>query len=465
MKNDTIAAIATALSNSGISIIRISGDDAIEITNKIFQSPSGKKLNEYASNTINYGHIIDNGEIIDEVMISIMRAPNSYTRENIVEINTHGGIYITKKVLSLVIKNGARLAEPGEFSKRAFLNGRIDLSKAEAIMDIINAESDIALKSGIKQLNGNLYNRIIDLRKKLIYEIAFIESAIDDPEHISLDGYYDKLKDIVYEVEKELTTLSNSFDSGKIIKEGISTVIVGKPNAGKSSLMNSLLGEERAIVTDIEGTTRDSLEESIKLKNIVLKLIDTAGIRNTEDTVEKIGVKRSVKYVEEANLVLYVVDSSRLMDENDNEIIKLTVGKKIIIVLNKIDLPAYTAEDEIIEKLEKLGHCKDDISVVYISAKENKGIDDLVNTIENLFLSGDIDNSNEILITNMRHKEAIDKAIDSIFMVKNSIDNQMPEDFLTIDLMNVYSLLGSVIGEEVDDDLVTEIFSKFCMGK
>ena len=465
MKNDTIAAIATALSNSGISIIRISGDDAIEITNKIFQSPSGKKLNEYASNTINYGHIIDNGEIIDEVMISIMRAPNSYTRENIVEINTHGGIYITKKVLSLVIKNGARLAEPGEFSKRAFLNGRIDLSKAEAIMDIINAESDIALKSGIKQLNGNLYNRIIDLRKKLIYEIAFIESAIDDPEHISIDGYYDKLKDIVYEVEKELTTLSNSFDSGKIIKEGISTVIVGKPNAGKSSLMNSLLGEERAIVTDIEGTTRDSLEESIKLKNIVLKLIDTAGIRNTEDTVEKIGVKRSVKYVEEANLVLYVVDSSRLMDENDNEIIKLTVGKKIIIVLNKIDLPAYTAEDEIIEKLEKLGHCKDDISVVYISAKENKGIDDLVNTIENLFLSGDIDNSNEILITNMRHKEAIDKAIDSIFMVKNSIDNQMPEDFLTIDLMNVYSLLGSVIGEEVDDDLVTEIFSKFCMGK
>lgn len=465
MNKDTIVAIATALSNSGISIIRVSGEDALKIINLIFKSPSNKSIFDYNSNTINYGYIIENNEIIDEVMVSIMRSPNSYTKEDVVEVNTHGGVYITKKVLNLILKNGARLAEPGEFTKRAFLNGRIDLSKAEAIMDLINAENEIALKSGINQLRGELFDTIVNLRKKIIYEIAYIESAIDDPEHISLDGYYEKLKYVIDDIYSELNTLSKSFNNGKIIKEGIETLILGRPNVGKSSLMNYLLGEDRAIVTDIEGTTRDSLEESIKLDNVILKLIDTAGIRDTSDLVEKKGVERALNYINNANLILFVIDSSKSLVKSDYDIMKLIVGKKVIVIFNKIDLSPILKKEEIIEKMISYGHRIDNISIVSVSAKERCGINDIKNVINDLFYGGHIDISNEVLITNMRHKEAIDNSINSLDLVKDSINNSMPEDFITIDMMNAYINLGYIIGEEIGDDLVNEIFSKFCMGK
>lgn len=463
--NDTIAAIATALSNSGISIIRVSGDNAIDITNRIFVSPSGKSLSECASNTINYGHIVNDDEIVDEVMVSVMRAPNSYTREDVTEINTHGGVLVTKKVLSLLLKNGARLAEPGEYTKRAFLNGRIDLSRAEAIMDLISAENDYALKSGISQLRGDVYKTISSLRAKLIYEIAFIESALDDPEHISLDGYYETLNDKISTYLKELNLLYNSADNGRIIREGIGTVILGKPNAGKSSLMNILIGKDRAIVTDIPGTTRDSLEESLRIGSISLRLIDTAGIRDTLDAVEKMGVDRAKALAGEADLILYVIDSSRELDDNDLDIIKMTVNKKMVVLLNKNDLDVIVDIRDINKLLIENGHNMDDVKVLSISAKDNIGIDDLTNEVTDMFFNDEIRESNEVLITNIRHKEAIGDAINSINMVKSSIDDNMPEDFLTIDMMNAYRSLGFIIGEEVDDDLVTEIFSKFCMGK
>lgn len=463
--NDTIAAIATALSNSGISIIRVSGDNAIDITNRIFVSPSGKSLSECASNTINYGHIVNDDEIVDEVMVSVMRAPNSYTREDVTEINTHGGVLVTKKVLSLLLKNGARLAEPGEYTKRAFLNGRIDLSRAEAIMDLISAENDYALKSGISQLRGDVYKTISSLRAKLIYEIAFIESALDDPEHISLDGYYETLNDKISTYLKELNLLYNSADNGRIIREGIGTVILGKPNAGKSSLMNILIGKDRAIVTDTPGTTRDSLEESLRIGSISLRLIDTAGIRDTLDAVEKIGVDRAKALAGEADLILYVIDSSRELDDNDLDIIKMTVNKKMVVLLNKNDLDVIVDISDINKLLIENGHNMDDVKVLSISAKDNIGIDDLTNEVTDMFFNDEIRESNEVMITNIRHKEAIGEAINSINMVKSSIDDNMPEDFLTIDMMNAYRSLGFIIGEEVDDDLVTEIFSKFCMGK
>lgn len=465
MENRTIAAIATALSNSGISIIRVSGDEAITISDKIFKSPKGKSLKDYSPNTINYGYIVDKNDVIDEVMVSIFKAPFSYTREDVVEINTHGGIFITKKVLSLLLQNGAVMAEPGEFSKRAFLNGRIDLSRAEAIMDLIGAESDVSIKSGINQLRGDIFKKINDLRARLIYEIAFIESALDDPEHISLDGYYDELSVKVDEIYRELKKLSESAENGRIVRDGINTVILGKPNAGKSSLMNVLMGNERAIVTDIPGTTRDSLEESLKLGGVSFRLVDTAGIRDTEDVVEKIGVKRSKELAENADLILYVVDSSRALDINDFDIINMTVNKKIVVLFNKNDLSSVVKEEDIRKEMLLAGHMDNDFKIISISAKKNLGIDLLISEVQNMFFEGNIKISNEVMITNMRHKENIDLAIQSLDMVINSLNNNMPEDFLTIDLINVYSLLGFIIGEEVDDDLVTEIFSKFCMGK
>jgi len=461
----TIAAIATALSNSGISIIRVSGPEAISISNRIFVSPSGRSLDDFASNTINYGHIVDGEEIVDEVMLSVMRAPASYTREDVIEINTHGGVLVTKKVLSLLLKNGAVLAEPGEFTKRAFLNGRIDLSRAEAIMELISAENDCALKSGIKGLRGHVSDAIRVIRDKLIYEIAFIESALDDPEHISLDGYYEELSGKIDAIYDELVILSKSADNGRIVREGINTVILGKPNAGKSSLMNILIGEDRAIVTDIEGTTRDSLEESMRIGSIHFRINDTAGIRNTDDTVEKIGVDRARNLAKDADLVLFVVDSSRELDDNDIDIINMTVSKKTLVLLNKNDLEPVIDSQKLCKLMINAGHNENDIKLLSISAKENVGIDTLTNIAADMFLSGHIGNSNEVMITNIRHKNAIDEAINSLKMVKDSISNNMPEDFLTIDILNAYSVLGTIIGEEVDDDLVTEIFSKFCMGK
>lgn len=465
MKTDTIAAVATAMSNSGIGIVRVSGEDAVSIVNKIYRSKSGKKhLTDYASHTINYGYIYDDDEMIDEVMVAIMLAPRSYTTEDTVEINCHGGILVMNRILETVLKNGARMAEPGEFTKRAFLNGRMDLSKAEAVMDLIHSKNEFAMKSSVKQLRGSVSSIIKKLREEILYEIAFIESALDDPEHISLDGYYVSLSKKVDNLLNELSKLLKSADNGKMLKEGISTVIVGKPNAGKSSLLNLLVGEEKAIVTDIAGTTRDVLEESIRLHGISLNMIDTAGIRSTNDVVEKIGVEKAKKYAVDADLVIYVVDSSVPFDESDEEIISLIHGKKAIILLNKTDLKQIVDEDILRKKLSD-DNGAENICIIKTSTKENTGIDLFENAIREMFFQGEIESNDEVMITNMRHKEAIADAYHSIGLVKQSIESCMPEDFLSIDLMSAYSSLGYIIGEEVGEDLVNEIFSKFCMGK
>ena len=458
MTSDTIAAIATALTNSGIGIIRVSGNEAFDIVDRIFRPKNKrKKLKEEKTYTVHYGHIQDGDEIIDEVLAIIMRGPHSYTAEDTVEIDCHGGVLVMKKILETVIKYGARMAEPGEFTKRAFLNGRIDLSQAEAVIDVINSKNNYALKSSVSQLSGSMSKKVKELREKLLFEIAFIESALDDPEHISLDGYPEKLKVTVNDMQEELNRAIFTFDSGRVLSEGIRTVILGKPNAGKSSLMNVLVGEERAIVTDIAGTTRDTLEENIRLHGISLNIVDTAGIRETEDVVEKIGVEKARANADDADLLIYVVDGSCPLDENDYQIMNLIEGRKSIVLLNKTDLEMVLTPEEIKEKTGK--------EVVAVSAKEQRGIDLLEEKIKELFLSGEIDFNDEVMITNVRHKTAMSEALKSLSLVKQSIEDQMPEDFYSIDLMNAYEQLGTIIGESLEDDLVNEIFNKFCMGK
>ena len=459
MNTDTIAAIATAVSDSGIGIIRISGDDAITVADRIYHSKNNKKrLASVKSHTIHYGYIYDGDELVDEVMVAVMYAPNTYTRENIVEIYCHGGILVMNRILEVVLKNGCRLAEPGEFTKRAFLNGRIDLSKAEAVMDLIHSKNEFALKSSVKQLKGAVSDKVRSMREEILYEIAFIESALDDPEHISLDGYPGKLEEKVTRIQGELKKLIDSADNGKMLKDGINTVIVGKPNAGKSSLLNLLVGEERAIVTSVAGTTRDVLEESIKLHGVGLNIIDTAGIRSTDDEVEKIGVEKARKYAGDADLIVYVVDASCALDENDDEIMELIADKKVIVLLNKTDLEQVVNDDEIYSKMTQ-------VSVIKTSTKENTGIDEFEHTVKQLFFGGEIAINDEIYITNQRHKQALAEAYESMEMVLKSLADQMPEDFYSIDLMSAYASLGRIIGEEVGEDLVNEIFSKFCMGK
>ena len=460
-QTETIAAIATALSDSGIGIVRISGDDAIEIGSRVYRSKNGcHSLKDYGSHTIHYGFIMDGEEILDEVMAAVMKAPNSHTKEDTVEINCHGGVLIVQKVLETVLRNGARLAEPGEFTKRAFLNGRIDLAKAEAVMDIIHSRNEFALKSSMKQLKGSISDCIRQMREEILYEIAFIESALDDPEHISTEGYPEKLLPKIGDLLLRCNKLIDSADDGKVLKEGINTVIVGKPNAGKSSLMNLLVGEEKAIVTEVAGTTRDVLEESIRLHGIGLNIIDTAGIRSTEDVVEKIGVERALKIASDADLILYVVDSSVALDESDEEILDLIRGKKCIVLLNKTDLVPVVEEEELRKKLRDA-----EISVIRTSTRDNTGIEEFENTIKEMFFSGALSMNEEVIITNMRHKQALEEARDSLLMVKKSLEDEMPEDFYSIDLMSAYASLGYIIGEEVGEDLVNEIFSKFCMGK
>ena len=392
-------------------------------------------------------------------MVSVMKSPRSFTTEDTVEINCHGGMLVMNRILQLVITNGARLAEPGEFTKRAFLNGRIDLSEAEAVMDVISSKNDMALKSSVGQLRGKVSEKVKQLRSDIIYEIAFIESALDDPEHISLDDYPDKLLIKIDFLIKAVDNLLQSADSGRIMKEGIKTVIVGKPNAGKSSLLNILAGEEKAIVTDIAGTTRDVLEENINLHGISLNVIDTAGIRDTEDTVEKIGVERARKAAMDADLIIYVVDASVPLDGNDQMIFEMIHDKKSVILLNKTDLPSVINEDDLLEMTGK------DSVMIRTSTKDATGIDLFENTVKDMFFTGKINPDQEVVITNMRHKEALLRTLESLKQVKQSIENHMPEDFYSIDLMSAYTSLGSIIGEEVSDDLVNEIFSKFCMGK
>ena len=488
--NDTIAAIATALSDSGIGIVRISGDQALEIADSILRNKNGKKFVCSAkSHTIHYGFVVDGKEeqksmkIIDEVMVSVFRAPKSYTKEDVVEINCHGGVLVTKKVLELVLHAGARLAEPGEFTKRAFFNGRIDLAEAEAVMDLIHSKNELALKASTAQLRGDLSDKIRSMREEILYEIAFIESALDDPEHISLDGYQDRLKEKCDQLIKEVQRLLDTAENGKMIKEGISTVILGKPNAGKSSLLNMILGQERAIVTDIAGTTRDALEEYVNLQGIHLNVIDTAGIRDTEDVVEKIGVEKAKKYATDADLILYVVDTSVELDENDREILSMIGDKKTIFLLNKSDLEQKVREKDILALLNQRNLPDDQdgfidsnsdlvesskerlISMISTSAAFGKGLEELEVEIEKLFFQGDIKQNDQIMITNLRHKEELGNVLSSLLLVKQSLEDGMPEDFYSIDLMQAYASLGNILGEEIGDDLVEEIFSKFCMGK
>lgn len=455
---DTIAAISSATGNSGIGIIRVSGDEAIEVVDKIFRPANkNKKLANVESHTVHYGHIMDGDKTLDQVLVIVMKNPHSYTGEDTVEIDCHGGMLILKKVLDLVLKNGARTAEPGEFTKRAFLNGRIDLSQAEAVMDLINSKNDFALNSSIEQLKGGVSDAIKDIRKDIIYHIAFIESALDDPEHISLDGYDEEITKMLNENINKISKLVNSFDNGRIMKEGIKTVILGKPNAGKSSLLNLMLGEDRAIVTDIEGTTRDTLEENINFNGLSLKIIDTAGIRDTEDLVERIGVNKAKEIAKEGDLIIYVVDGSRELDDNDREIIKLINDKQAIILVNKSDMDTVINIDELKKDSNR--------DVILFSAKNGEGMDQLEEEIRNMFYSGKVTYNDQVYITNARHKEALENALESLKQVKNSVDAGMPEDFYSIDLMDAYTDLGLIIGESVEDDLVNEIFSKFCMGK
>lgn len=470
-ENETIAAIATALSDSGIGIVRISGENAIYIVDNIFRSASGKKIiRNVQTHTIHYGYIVDQKEnVIDEVMVSVMKAPKSYTTEDTVEINCHGGVLVMQKVLEEVLKAGARLAEPGEFTKRAFLNGRIDLSRAEAVIDVIHSQNEYALFSSVSQLKGQLSDKVRILREEILYQIAFIESALDDPEHISLEGYPEQLSGKVTGFEKEIRKLLATADNGRLMKEGISTVIVGKPNAGKSSLLNMLLGEERAIVTEIAGTTRDALHETINLHGISLNMIDTAGIHETQDVVEKIGVERAKKYAVEADMILYVVDASGTLDEDDENIIPLLEGKKAIILLNKSDLKNQITEEILKDKLMQVLKETKNIRILRTStidpSSEDSGMDALEETIRNMFFEGELKHNNELVVTNLRHKEALQDALHSLQLVERSIEDGMPEDFYSIDLTSAYASLGKIIGEEVDEDVVNEIFSKFCMGK
>lgn len=458
MRTDTIAAIATSVGNGGISIIRISGDQAFSIIDQIYKSKNGHKiLSKEASHTLHYGYIYNKDILIDEVMVAIMKNPSTYTKEDIVEIDCHGGIVVTQKILETVLEAGARLAEPGEFTKRAFLNGRIDLSQAEAISDIISAKNEMALKNSLNQLKGNMLELIKSLREMILRDIAFIEAALDDPEHISMDGFdVIILEHLDYEYDK-INHLVNQSRNGKIIKEGIKTVIVGKPNAGKSSLLNHFLGEERAIVTDIAGTTRDTLEEVINLNGITLNIIDTAGIRETGDIVEKMGVDKAKKFLQEADFIIYVVDSSLPLDDNDYNIMKMIEDKKAVILLNKSDLEKIVTEDQI---KEITNH-----PMIPFSVKEDHGMEALVDHIKTLFFQGKLDFNEEIYITNERHREAFLESLESIRLVRQSVEAGMPEDFYSIDLMSAYETLGRIIGENVEEDLVNMIFKEFCMGK
>ena len=492
MITDTIAAISTALSDSGIGIIRVSGSEALSSVNRIFVNAKyERKLLGYKTHTIHYGYIVDydyickyddlhanidfsegklsedvRNHILDEVMVSVMKGPHSFTKEDVVEINCHGGVMMVKKILENVIKTGVRVAEPGEFTKRAFLNGRIDLSEAEAVMDIIHSKSEFALKNSVKQLKGSLSQKIKELRSKLIYEIAYIESALDDPEHYDLTEYPEELRKKILLIQDDIAKLIDSFENGKVWSEGINTVIVGKPNAGKSSLLNAIVGTDRAIVTDIPGTTRDTIEENVMFQGINLHMIDTAGIRNTEDTVEKIGVQKSIDRIEDADLVLYVVDSSVPLSEEDMDIMNLVKNRKCIVLLNKNDLEQIVSENVIREMFSNIdANAFENVHIISSSTMKENGMDAFSKLLSDLFINGYVKMNDEVVITNIRHKEALMASEESLQKVLESIDMCMPEDFFSIDLMSAYSSLGYIIGEEVGDDLVQEIFTKFCMGK
>ena len=459
IKSDTIAAIATGLVSSGIGIVRLSGADALSIASLIFKSKSGKEFNidSFESHRAYYGYIYSDNKPVDEVLVLYLKGPKSFTAEDTVEINCHGGIHVMNRILTACLNAGARLAEPGEFTKRAFLNGRIDLSEAEAVIDIINAKNDYSLSNSISQLRGNLYNKISSLRESILHETAFIEAALDDPEHYSLDGYPELLREKVCNFVDIICELITSFNNGKVIAEGIDTAIIGKPNVGKSSLLNVLVGDERAIVTDIAGTTRDALTEHITIGGLNLNIADTAGIRDTDDVVEKIGVDKAYEYADNSNLIIMVVDSSVDINEDDKKLFDYIKDKNAVILINKSDLESIITDEDI--------RLYSDKKIIHISAKEETGISEFSDYIKDQYLSGAISDNTELIITNIRHKDLLSEAKDSLIQVMNSIDSCMPEDFFTIDLVNAYECLGRIIGEEVSDDVIKEVFEKFCMGK
>lgn len=496
---DTIAAISTAVSQSGIGVIRISGRDAVRIADKVYRSPGGKKhLNSVPSHTIHYGYIIDpegqdtsedqtesedqtdsegqsasetagaferkdsrKASVIDEVLVSVMLAPRTYTAEDVVEISCHGGVLAVTRVLDAVIKAGARAAGPGEFTKRAFMNGRIDLTEAEAVMDVIESKNRYALENSVSQVRGSLYHKIEEIRSGMLYQSAHIEACLDNPDAMSFEEYQEEFADQVRTWTSDISRLLSTADSGRLMQEGIRTVIVGKPNAGKSSLLNLLLGEERAIVTPVAGTTRDVLTETVTVGGMTLRITDTAGIRDTDDLVEKIGVQRALDAVKEADLVLYLIDSSTYIDMMDNEIMDLIRGKNVIILQNKTDLDMVTDIETIRDALKG----RENIPVIPFSARERKGLDLLTDTLKDMFFRGHLSFNDEIVITNARHKALLGKALERLTQLQKSIDDGMPEDFFTVDLMSAYESLGEITGQEIGDDLADEIFSRFCMGK
>lgn len=457
VKNDTIVSISTALSPSGIGIVRLSGDDAIEIAKKMFISKFNKDLSKVTSHTLTYGNIVDGDEVIDEALVSVMKGPNSFTAENVVEINSHGSILNLEIILELAIKKGARLAEPGEFTKRAFLNGRLDLTQAEAVMDIIDASTKMALKNSVKQLSGSLRKKVDEMNEKLMALIAHIEVSIDYPEYDAPELSYDLIRTSLLSVRDDVKAVIDSYADGKIYKEGIKTVIVGKPNVGKSTLLNSLAREERAIVTDIPGTTRDTLEVFLNVHGIPLKLIDTAGIRDTKDVVESIGVLKSKSAINDADLVLLILDSSDRIDEYDREIVNLIGDREVIILVNKVDLGTNISNDDL--------NYFNKFNIVEISAKEEIGIDKLKELIKSKFLKGNVAISNDIVITNLRQKDAFERCLESLDASLEATNNLVPIDLISIDIKDAITFLNEVIGENVKDNIVNEIFSRFCLGK
>ena len=459
---ETIAAISTAMGNGGIGIIRMSGKESFKILEKIFRNNKGEKidLNKIKGYTIQYGTIVDSKteEKIDEVLVSFFKNPKSYTREDMCEINSHGGMVVEKQILEQCLKNGAILAEPGEFTKRAFLNGRIDLSQAESIMDLINSKTEKESKASINQLQGDLSNRINEIRHDLLDIMADIEASIDYPEYDIEEVTNSKALGILENTKNKLESLKDTFRSGKILKEGIKTAIIGKPNAGKSSLLNKILKEERAIVSEIEGTTRDTIEEFITIKGIPLKIIDTAGIRKTSDKIEEIGVKKTLDIAKDAELVLVILDNSKDLTEEDKEILKLAESKNSIILLNKVDLKENNLENS--EELNKLNK-----KIIKISAKNGNGIEELYNEIENMFQIKNLETDGEIIITNIRHKNQIEYAINNIDEAMNAVKNNLPIDIISISIKQTLEDLGKITGENVSEDIINEIFSKFCLGK
>lgn len=467
MDNDTIVGIASGM-GGGIGIIRISGKSALSLAGKIFRTKKylenstevwdSKYFDKQNSHTIHYGFVIAEDEsVLDEVMVLLMKGPKSYTCEDVIEIDSHGGPFLNQKILKLLIHNGARLAEPGEFTKRAFLNGRIDLSQAEAVMKMISSKNEFALDSAVKQLEGRVSKYIEEVRQEILHNMGYIEAALDDPEHYDITDFSEELYRMIQKEIEKLRTLLDNFDNGRMKSEGINTVIVGKPNAGKSSLMNLLLDEERAIVTNIAGTTRDILEETVQIGNLILNLIDTAGIHDTEDIVESLGVEKAMEYLEQADFIIYVVDSSVPFDEADEKIVTLLSGKKGVILLNKSDLETSIDIAKLKEKI--------DWNIITFSNKTGDGLKKLEKYITDSFLKGDISFNDQIYLTSVRHREAVEDALQSLSQVLTTIDDGMPEDLYIIDMMEAYQKLGLINGETASEDLVNKIFKEFCMGK